>query len=111
MYLCMRTQLCGKSLFFSTVSYFSLICSGDNDPWDWLAKLMNILEALDDKTIEFESEMKEGRRAKLPTVYDARSKSKLTFAVIITVVYGSFDIAAVLCKTKIIFCSTPSMDK
>ncbi|XP_052737444.1 telomerase-binding protein EST1A isoform X3 [Bicyclus anynana] len=32
----------------------------DNDPWDWLAKLMNILEALDDKSIDFESEMKEG---------------------------------------------------
>lgn len=33
----------------------------DNDPWDWLAKLMNILEALDDKSIKFESEMKEGK--------------------------------------------------
>lgn len=32
----------------------------DNDPWDWLAKLMNILEAFDDKSIEFENEMKEG---------------------------------------------------
>lgn len=32
----------------------------DTDPWDWLAKLMNILESIDDKSIEFENEMKEG---------------------------------------------------
>lgn len=37
-------------LFFST----------DNDPWDWLAKLMNIFESIGDKSIKFESEMKEG---------------------------------------------------
>lgn len=37
-----------------------LIYRTDIDPWDWLAKLMNILETLDDKSIIFESEMKEG---------------------------------------------------
>lgn len=37
-------------IFFST----------DNDPWDWLAKLMNIFESIGDKSIKFESEMKEG---------------------------------------------------
>lgn len=32
----------------------------ESDPWDWLAKFMNTLEALEDKSIEFESESKEG---------------------------------------------------
>lgn len=43
--------------------------SADNDPWDWLAKLMNILESLDDKSIEFENEMKEGENPSLFFVY------------------------------------------
>lgn len=38
-----------------------ILFRSENDPWDWLAKLMNIFEALDDKSIEFESEMKEGK--------------------------------------------------
>lgn len=40
--------------------YNFFVYRSGNDPWDWLAKLMNILESLDDKSIELESEMKDG---------------------------------------------------
>ncbi|XP_034840495.1 uncharacterized protein Smg6 isoform X2 [Maniola hyperantus] len=53
-------MLCHSSVWNPPPSFVSFESDPDNDPWDWLAKLMNILEALDDKSIEFESEMKEG---------------------------------------------------
>lgn len=40
---------------------FIIFVRTENDPWDWLAKLMNILEELDDKSIQLENEMKEGK--------------------------------------------------
>lgn len=40
---------------------FIMFVRTENDPWDWLAKLMNILEELDDKSIQLENEMKEGK--------------------------------------------------
>ncbi|XP_022819542.1 telomerase-binding protein EST1A isoform X3 [Spodoptera litura] len=53
-------MLCHSSIWNPPPSFDSFDVGADNDPWDWLAKLMNILEALDDKSIEFENEMKEG---------------------------------------------------
>nr|XP_049695353.1 telomerase-binding protein EST1A isoform X2 [Helicoverpa armigera] len=53
-------MLCHSSVWNPPPSFDSFDIGADNDPWDWLAKLMNILEALDDKSIEFENEVKEG---------------------------------------------------
>ncbi|KAJ8725669.1 hypothetical protein PYW08_003852 [Mythimna loreyi] len=53
-------MLCHSSIWNPPPSFDSFEIGADNDPWDWLAKLMNILESLDDKSIEFENEMKEG---------------------------------------------------
>ncbi|KAF9802444.1 hypothetical protein SFRURICE_009126 [Spodoptera frugiperda] len=53
-------MLCHSSIWNPPPSFDSFDIGADNDPWDWLAKLMNILEAFDDKSIEFENEMKEG---------------------------------------------------
>ncbi|CAH0720855.1 unnamed protein product, partial [Brenthis ino] len=53
-------MLCHSSVWNPPPTFDNFEIESENDPWDWLAKLMNILEALDDKSIEFESEMKEG---------------------------------------------------
>ncbi|KAJ0180547.1 hypothetical protein K1T71_003951 [Dendrolimus kikuchii] len=53
-------MLCHSSVWNPPPSFNNFDIENENDPWDWLAKLMNILEALDDKSIELENEMKEG---------------------------------------------------
>ncbi|XP_050345669.1 telomerase-binding protein EST1A [Nymphalis io] len=53
-------MLCHSSIWNPPPSLDNFEIENDSDPWDWLAKLMNILEDLDDKSIQFESEMKEG---------------------------------------------------
>ncbi|XP_039746843.1 uncharacterized protein LOC120624394 isoform X1 [Pararge aegeria] len=53
-------MLCHSSIWNPPPTFDNFEIDSDNDPWDWLAKLMNILETLDDKSIDFESEMKEG---------------------------------------------------
>ncbi|CAH0406478.1 unnamed protein product [Chilo suppressalis] len=53
-------MLCHSSIWNPPPSFDNFVIESDNDPWDWLAKLMNILETLDDKTIELENEPKEG---------------------------------------------------
>ncbi|KAI8434949.1 hypothetical protein MSG28_003416 [Choristoneura fumiferana] len=53
-------MLCHSSVWNPPPSFDNFDIGTENDPWDWLAKLMNILETLDDKSIELESEMKEG---------------------------------------------------
>ncbi|XP_026745637.1 telomerase-binding protein EST1A isoform X2 [Trichoplusia ni] len=53
-------MLCHSSIWNPPPSFDNFEMDADNDPWDWLAKLMNILESLDDKTIQFENEIKEG---------------------------------------------------
>ncbi|XP_047988294.1 telomerase-binding protein EST1A [Leguminivora glycinivorella] len=53
-------MLCHSSVWNPPPSFDNFEIGTDSSPWDWLAKLMNILEDLDDKTIELESESKEG---------------------------------------------------
>ncbi|XP_075969615.1 smg6 nonsense mediated mRNA decay factor isoform X2 [Anticarsia gemmatalis] len=53
-------MLCHSSIWNPPPSFDNFEIDSDSDPWDWLAKLMNILEIFDDKSIKFESEMKEG---------------------------------------------------
>ncbi|XP_063821793.1 telomerase-binding protein EST1A isoform X2 [Ostrinia nubilalis] len=53
-------MLCHSSIWNPPPTFDNFEMESDNDPWDWLAKLMNILEALDDKSIELENEPKEG---------------------------------------------------
>ncbi|KAL4710757.1 hypothetical protein ACJJTC_004402 [Scirpophaga incertulas] len=53
-------MLCHSSVWNPPPTFDNLEIESDNDPWDWLAKLMNILEALDDKSIELGNEHKEG---------------------------------------------------
>ncbi|CAG4989650.1 unnamed protein product [Parnassius apollo] len=56
-------MLCHSSVWNPPPSFDNFEIESENDPWDWLAKLMNILESLDDKSIELENEMKEGHAA------------------------------------------------
>ncbi|CAG9783765.1 unnamed protein product [Diatraea saccharalis] len=53
-------MLCHSSIWNPPPSFDNFEIESDSDPWDWLAKLMNIIEALDDKKIELENEPKEG---------------------------------------------------
>ncbi|XP_049867626.1 telomerase-binding protein EST1A isoform X2 [Pectinophora gossypiella] len=53
-------MLCHSSVWNPPPSFDNFQIESETDPWDWLAKLMNILEECDDKTIQFENEMKEG---------------------------------------------------
>ncbi|CAB3242237.1 unnamed protein product [Arctia plantaginis] len=53
-------MLCHSSVWNPPPTFDNFEIDTDNDPWDWLAKLMNILESIGDKSIKFESEMKEG---------------------------------------------------
>ncbi|KAG7307633.1 hypothetical protein JYU34_007854 [Plutella xylostella] len=53
-------MLCHSSVWNPPPSFDNYDIGTDKDPWDWLARLMNILETLDDKSIVFETEMKEG---------------------------------------------------
>ncbi|CAG9114277.1 unnamed protein product [Plutella xylostella] len=53
-------MLCHSSVWNPPPSFDNYDIGADKDPWDWLARLMNILETLDDKSIVFETEMKEG---------------------------------------------------
>ncbi|XP_041977684.1 uncharacterized protein LOC121732012 [Aricia agestis] len=53
-------MLCHSSIWNPPPSFDNFEVETDGDPWDWLAKLMNILESLDDKSIELETEQKEG---------------------------------------------------
>ncbi|KPI91498.1 Telomerase-binding protein EST1A [Papilio xuthus] len=53
-------MLCHSSIWNPPPSFDNFEIESDNEPWDWLAKLMNILENLDDKSIDLESERKEG---------------------------------------------------
>ncbi|XP_068629473.1 telomerase-binding protein EST1A isoform X1 [Battus philenor] len=52
-------MLCHSSVWNPPPSFDNFEIGSDNDPWDWLANLMNILEKLDDKSIELANEMKE----------------------------------------------------
>ncbi|CAK1581884.1 unnamed protein product [Parnassius mnemosyne] len=56
-------MLCHSSVWNPPPSFDNFEIESESDPWDWLAKLMNILESLDDKSIELENEMKEGHAA------------------------------------------------
>ncbi|XP_072943401.1 uncharacterized protein Smg6 isoform X2 [Epargyreus clarus] len=53
-------MLCHSSIWNPPPSLDNFETESETDPWDWLAKLMNILEELDDKSIELESSAKEG---------------------------------------------------
>ncbi|XP_013186546.1 telomerase-binding protein EST1A isoform X2 [Amyelois transitella] len=53
-------MLCHSRVWNPPPAFNNFDIESDYDPWDWLAKLMNILEALDDKSIELEYEPKEG---------------------------------------------------
>ncbi|CAH2073901.1 unnamed protein product, partial [Iphiclides podalirius] len=53
-------MLCHSCVWNPPPSFENFEIESENDPWDWLAKLMNILEKLDDKSIELENDMKEG---------------------------------------------------
>ncbi|XP_052757427.1 uncharacterized protein LOC113517389 isoform X2 [Galleria mellonella] len=53
-------MLCHSSIWNPPPTFDNFETESENDPWDWLAKLMNILEALDDKSIELENEVIEG---------------------------------------------------
>ncbi|XP_045542788.1 uncharacterized protein LOC106720366 [Papilio machaon] len=53
-------MLCHSSIWNPPPSFDNFEIESENEPWDWLAKLMNILETLDDKSIDLESERKEG---------------------------------------------------
>ncbi|XP_053625221.1 telomerase-binding protein EST1A isoform X2 [Plodia interpunctella] len=53
-------MLCHSSVWNPPPAFNNFEIETDNDPWDWLAKLMNILENLDEKSIELEYEPKEG---------------------------------------------------
>lgn len=53
-------MLCHSSVWNPPPTFDNFDIESDNDPWDWLARLMNILEALDDKSIKFGNKMKEG---------------------------------------------------
>ncbi|CAK1552021.1 unnamed protein product [Leptosia nina] len=53
-------MLCHSSVWNPPPSLQSFGIESGNDPWDWLAKLMNILESLDDKSLELDSETKDG---------------------------------------------------
>ncbi|XP_037869133.1 telomerase-binding protein EST1A isoform X2 [Bombyx mori] len=53
-------MLCHSSVWNPPPSFTNFNVELESDSWDWLAKLMNILEILDDKTIKLENEIKEG---------------------------------------------------
>ncbi|KAJ2952733.1 hypothetical protein O0L34_g7085 [Tuta absoluta] len=53
-------MLCHSSVWNPPPSFDNYEIDNENDPWDWLAKLMNILEDYDDKTTQLETEPKEG---------------------------------------------------
>ncbi|XP_045491287.1 uncharacterized protein LOC123691097 isoform X2 [Colias croceus] len=53
-------MLCHSSVWNPPPSLDNFGTENENDPWSWLAKLMNILESMDDKSIELESEAKDG---------------------------------------------------
>ncbi|XP_038215946.1 telomerase-binding protein EST1A [Zerene cesonia] len=53
-------MLCHSSVWNPPPCLDNFGTENENDPWSWLAKLMNILESMDDKSIELESEAKDG---------------------------------------------------
>ncbi|XP_047510080.1 uncharacterized protein LOC125052988 isoform X2 [Pieris napi] len=53
-------MLCHSSVWNPPPSLHNFGIENGNDPWDWLAKLMNILESLDEKSVDLKSEMIEG---------------------------------------------------
>ncbi|KAI5637980.1 est1 DNA/RNA binding domain-containing protein [Phthorimaea operculella] len=53
-------MLCHSSVWNPPPSFDNYEIDNENDPWDWLAKLMNILEDYDDKSTQLETEPKEG---------------------------------------------------